>query len=186
MALTKIKSGIASNTFVTDRLGYTPANKAGDTFTGTLTVAAPIAHNNLYSATYMSGNHGNITRTFKIAKINSFYWGEGGTTIEVWRRYFTGFGYAMYRIDGHGATYYGPSFSSTLVTGSGGYTAITGSSLNIVNSSAGTDGWGYYDILITESPYYASVVKITSGLQILPAGSTIVPNKIVMYPDYSY
>lgn len=36
MALTKIKSGIASNTFVTDRLGYTPANKAGDTFTGDL------------------------------------------------------------------------------------------------------------------------------------------------------
>ncbi len=186
MARSQIKSNSIASGALTTNLGYTPANKAGDTFTGTLTVAAPIAHNNLYSATYMSGNHGNVTRTFKIAKINSFYWGEGGTTVEVYRRYYAGFGYAMYRIDGHGATYYGPSFSSTLVTGSGGYSAITGSSINIVNSSSGTDGWGYYDILVTESPYYSSEIRITSGLQILPAGSTMVPNKIVMYPDYSY
>lgn len=34
MALTKVKNGTISSTFIGDRLGYTPANKAGDTFTG--------------------------------------------------------------------------------------------------------------------------------------------------------
>ena len=40
MALTKITSKVLSNTAITGGLGYTPANKAGDVFTGAVTVNA--------------------------------------------------------------------------------------------------------------------------------------------------
>jgi hypothetical protein len=160
-------------------LGYTPVNKAGDTMTGVHNL------NGLFTAAYNSGDHGNYNKTYKVFKINSFYWGSGGVIVEVFRRYHSDFGYAKYRIHGHGATYYGAGCNVTLLQENGAHAAIRASSINIVNPSSGTEGWGYYDILLDEGTYSSSVVKVTASLDIYPSGTTMATNRIVMYPDYT-
>lgn len=55
MALTKVKSDIVSNTIVTDKLGFTPLNKAGDTASGKI---------NLFSHNISSGSQRRI-RTYE-------------------------------------------------------------------------------------------------------------------------
>lgn len=172
--------GVFNSTDITAALGYTPFNRSGEILSGVQ------GQNAIRSSVYQSGGAGNLTRTFKICKIGSHYWGTGGVTVEIWRQYYDGFGYAMYRVSGHTATYYGPGMTLTNIISSGPFPVPTLSAINIVNSSAGTDGWGYVDLLLTEDPYRASVVRVTTSQTMLPAGSANTQNAVVMYPDYTY
>lgn len=47
MALTKVKSDLINNSIVTDKLGYTPLNKAGDNIAGDLTVSGNLGYRQL-------------------------------------------------------------------------------------------------------------------------------------------
>lgn len=160
-------------------LGFTPANiQGGDTFTGIQN------HDGLSSGVFLSGQAGNTTRRFKVAKIASHYWGEGGITVEVFRRYYDNFGYAKYRVHGHTANAYAPSMGITALISNGTTSTISLSSIIVVDSAQ--YGWGYVDLYIDEPTYAASLVKVTTSSVMLSAGSAMGPNRIVMYPHYTY
>jgi hypothetical protein len=178
IANTAVTAAKLHTTAVTDKLGYTPVNSQNPSVTG-----RTAQNGNLFTGTVFTGQHGNITKTFNIAKIASHYWGSGGVIVEVFRQYYAGFGYAKYRVDGHGATMYSPGFSITQILSSGSTSPLSLSSIIIVNPSSGADGWGYVNLRITESPYYQSVVRVTSSIEMLPEGSASTINSIVMYPN---
>lgn len=165
-------------TAVTDKLGYTPAPNTDAQFQGRF------YHSGIWTGTCRTGNAGNVSKTFKVCSVQSYYWGGGGVIIEVWRTYYSGFGYGKYRIDGHGATPYGPGYSITALQTNGG---LPGVSLSGLITSAEDSTAQYVNVLIGESPYGASIVRVTSanGLVMREPGYTTGSNRVIMYNDYT-
>lgn len=160
-------------------LGFTPLNRqGGDTRTGVQD------HNGWYTATNVTGGQGAVNKRFKIARIASHFWGEGGVIVEVMRRQYAEFGYAKYRIYGHTANAHGPGMNITQLMVSGTVPSMSLSGIVLVDPAQ--YGWGYVDLYADEVAYAGSIIKISSGLPMYSEGSAIGANRIVMYPNFTY
>lgn len=162
---------------IVDKLGYTPVTNTNPSFNG-------IIHQNGISIGHnITGGHGNASVTYKICSVQSYYWGDGGVIIEVWRRYYSGFGYAKYRIDGHGATPYGPGYTLNAVTTSGSYPSV---SLSGLITTATESTAQYVNVLVNEGPYQASTVRVTTaGIVMREPGYTTGTNRVIMYNNFT-
>ena len=174
-AITAVKLAASA---ITDKLGFNPVNKAGDTYSD----SAVFSRNGLASMVHRIGYQAySGSRNWKIGKIAAWYWGSGAVIVEIWRDGYTDFKYAKYIIKGHTRTGYGPGMSLTLVGGEA--MTLSLSSINAINSD-----YGYCDILLNSDQYYSYTVQVT-----VPGGMTLqlstgLPgaNAVHVNPDSTY
>ena len=86
-------------TAVTDKLGYTPVNKAGDSMTGALYTPS-IRMTNYTMKTINVYSNGASTGVNRIAYLGRHYWGSGTVYLTVMHGYYTNFKRSVYAING--------------------------------------------------------------------------------------
>jgi len=172
-----ITAGHLHTTAITDKLGYTPPSNTDASFNGI------IYHSGFGIGCNSQGGHGNTNPTYKICSVQSYYWGAGGVIVEVWRTYYSGFGYAKYRIDGHGATPYGPGYSIVNITSSGSHSSLTLSGL-ITTAEDSTSQ--YVNVLVAPGTYGETKCRVTAGLTMRPPGYTTGSNRVIMYNSNTF
>ena len=171
MALTKIKSGIASNTFVADRLGYTPVNKAGDTPTGMLDLSNGTRIGAMYHYRKSLINGSNVNAAvFNVLAFARYYWGGNHIELIIRKTYFDAADYAHYVIQGHTRNGYSPGLTMTAIRSTANINAPVASTIVY---TVGDYGW--CDVRITVPGYNNYEIIIIADQQPSP-GSVINTN----------
>ena len=149
MALTRIKSGIANSTFVTDRLGYTPLNKVGDTPTGVMDLSNGVRIGGLYHYRKSLYNGSNVNAAvFNILAFARYYGGENHIELVIRKTYFDAADYAHYVIQGHTRNNYTPGLTMT------GIRTTTNINAPVNSTIVYTVGdYGWCDIRVTVPAY---------------------------------